>query len=181
MRKKIFISVIAVSIFIIALLAILNSKNDGMENTKQVKIYYKTYTNNGWSKWSKNGITSGNYNDSIKNIKVKVKSKTNGYIVYNIYSNDEWIENEPDDNQKDLKGLKLANVNTLNKKFDICYRTYNKKDKWLSWTCNGNISGNINENITALEIKIIPKNIVKYDWLKDYNKTLKASSIDFEE
>ena len=59
MRKKIFISVIAVSIFIIALLAILNSKNDGMENTKKVSIYYKTYTNNGWSKWSKNGITSG--------------------------------------------------------------------------------------------------------------------------
>ena len=73
------------------------------------------------------------------------------------------------------------NIESLNKKFDICYRTYNKKDKWLSWTCNGNISGNINENITALEIKIIPKNIVKYDWLKDYNKTLKASSIDFEE
>lgn len=181
MRKKIFISIIAVSIFIIALLAILNSKNDGMENTKKVSIYYKTYTNNGWSKWSKNGITSGNYNDSIKNIKVKVKSKTNGYVVYNIYSNDEWIENEPDDNQKDLKGLKFSNINTLNKKFDICYRTYNKKNKWLSWTCNGNISGNINENITALEIKIIPKNIVKYDWLKDYNKTLKASSIDFEE
>ena len=163
MRKKIFISVIAVSIFIIALLAILNSKNDGMENTKKVSIYYKIYTSNGWSKWSKNGITSGNYNDSIKNIKVKVKSKTNGYVVYNIYSNDEWIENEPDDNQKDLKGLKFSNINTLNKKFD------------------GNISGNINENITALEIKIIPKNIVKYDWLKDYNKTLKASSIDFEE
>ena len=47
MRKKIFISVIAVSIFIIALLAIINSKNDGMENTKKVSIYYKTYTNNG--------------------------------------------------------------------------------------------------------------------------------------
>ena len=59
MRKKIFIYVIAVSVFIIALLAILNSKNDGMENTKKVSIYYKTYTNNGWSKWSKNGITSG--------------------------------------------------------------------------------------------------------------------------
>ena len=32
MIKKIFISVIAVSIFIIALLAILNSKNDDMQN-----------------------------------------------------------------------------------------------------------------------------------------------------
>ena len=39
MRKKIFISVIAVSIFIIALLAIINSKNDGMENTiKHIQI-----------------------------------------------------------------------------------------------------------------------------------------------
>lgn len=179
-NKKIIISVLAV-ILIVALILVFNNKNDGMLNTRKVSIYYKTYTDKGWSKWSKNGITSGNKEDSIKNIKIKVKTKVNGYVIYSVYNN-KWKDNLEEDKKiknNEIYGFKFSNINTLNKEFDICYRTYNKKDKWLNWACNGDISGNIKENITALEIKIIPKNVVKYDWLKDYNKTLNEPNIGF--
>jgi len=80
-----------------------------------------------------------------------------------------------DENSRQIFGLKMKVSNLLHNKYDICYRTYNKKDKWLNWTCNGEIAGNKEEPITALEIKIIPKGTVKFDYLKDYNKKIDSS------
>lgn len=184
-KKLLFLlSIVVIAIIIIiGIIFVTNSKNDGMENTKQISIYYKTYTDeDGWSKWSKNGLTSGNKKYAIKNIKIKVRTKDNGFVSYGVYSNKKWKDDlEEDSSLKNnyIRGLYFYNVNTLSSKYNICYRTYNKKDKWFAWACDEEISGNINENITAVEIKIIPKNVIMYEWLKDYNKTLKDINVGF--
>ena len=77
------------------------------------------------------------------------------------------------------KGIRILNAASFLKNYDVCYRTYNKKDKWLNWTCNGSITGNINENITAIEIKTIPKKIIKSDYLKDYIENNNESNMGF--
>ena len=180
--KKIIIPIVFFIVLIVGTIVFVNSKNDGMSNTNEIKIYYRTYYKDKWSKWSKNGITSGDYENNIKNIQIKVKTRTEGYVFYNVYSNGKWI-NEITNNSKiknnAIKGLSFENMDTIYNKYDICYRTYNKKDKWLGWACNGEVSGNSEENVTALEVKIIPKNVTRYEWLKDYNKTLMESSKNF--
>ena len=67
----------------------------------------------------------------------------------------------------------------LGKKYDICYRTYNKKDGWLDWACNGEISGNKKYRIKNIKIKIIPKNVLKSEYLEDYKKDIKGKSKGF--
>ena len=181
-NKKVLISLVVVILIIIFIIFVINTKNDGMSNTNKVSIYYNTYSNGKWSHWSKDGLTSGNYNNSIENIKIKVKTKLNGYVFYNVYSNGKWSEDLESDSKiknEKIQGLSFENMDTLYNGYNICYRTYNKKDKWLAWACNGDPTGNIKKNITALEIKIIPKNVSKYEWLRDYNKTLKDSSKGF--
>lgn len=185
-NKKNVVVVSVVSIVVILLFVIfnvINNKNDGMENTKQVSIYYKTYTkNNKWSKFSKNALTSGDFKNPIQNISIKTKSRTKGYVMYSVYSNGKWIkdlDSESKIKNANISAVRFFNIDELNKKYDICYRTYNKKDKWLNWSCEGDINGNKNENITAIEIKIIPRNVTKYEWLKDFNKTVDSSSIGF--
>ena len=108
---------------------------------------------------------------------MRKRIETDGRIFYNVYTN-KWSEQNyqaMDENVKKIYGLKIGISNTLRKKYDVCYRTYNKKDKWLNWICDGDISGNKKEPITALEIKIIPKKVIKFDYLKDYNKNLEAN------
>lgn len=181
-NKKVLISLAVTVLIIIFIIFIFNNRNDGMSNTNKVSIYYKTYSNGKWSHWSKDGLTSGKYNQDIENIKIKVKTKLNGYVFYNTYSNGKWskdLESDSKTKNQKIQGLSFENMDTLYNGYNVCYRTYNKKDKWLEWTCNGETSGNIKENITALEIKIIPKNVNKYEWLKDYNKTLKDSNKGF--
>ena len=182
-RILILIAIFIISISLVAL--IIHSKNNGkgVIFTKNIKVYYRTYTENGgWSSWSKNGKTSGNLKADIKNIEIKVKKKNMGSVVYRITDGKELSE-ENDINasfkKQDINGLKVGLTDTLKKKYDICYRTYNKKNKWLEWTCNGEYSGNKDENITGVEIKIIPKNSIKYDYLKNYNESNNYPSIGF--
>ena len=150
-----------------------------MEQTKGIKVYYRTYTKeNGWSKWSKNGLTSGNKEDDILNIEVKVKPKKQGGVTYNVYQK-EWSGNTEKLKKQKIKSVKFGLVGKMYRKYDVCYRTYNETNKWLEWACDGEISGNKTKNIKALEVKIIPKNVIKNDYLREYNSTSNNSNVGF--
>ena len=176
-KKSIILIIIIAIVTIVSMFAIIKLNTDGMNNYGVYNIKYKIFQNGKWSKFSKNGITVGDKENPIQNISISAKQRK-GRIYYYTYTNDwsDQIFETPKDNSNQISGLKFNLSDTLYKKYSICYRTYNKKDKWLNWTCDGEISGNKEEPITALEIKIIPKGSLKFDYLKDFNKTINASN-----
>lgn len=184
-RKK-YIIVLLILTFIIFDFIYLKISSDGMQNIKEVKVYYKTYSKGKkYVKWIKNGKTSGNKKDSIGNISIKIKNKTKstGDIVYRLYTEDgKWtkeLKGESNLKNKKINGIRINTNNELHMTYDICYRTYNEKDKWFQWACNGDNSGNAKENITAIEIKLIPRGVVKHEYLKDYDES-KKTNINFD-
>lgn len=133
-----------ICVLILVSFVLMNLTNDGMNNDKNIKLYYKTYSNK-WTLWSRDGLTSGNKVNNISNIKFKIRCKNKCSIKYK-YSN----------NKLDVKIDKK-----LSKKYIFCYRTYNKK--WNNWICDK--SSNLGK-FSAFEAKIIPKNVEKSDWLR---------------
>lgn len=190
-KKVYIISGIILFCIVIMLLLKIFSKNDGMEKAGINNVKYRTYSkSSGWSKWSKNGVTSGNYNDPIKAIEIKING--NAGFLYSYYNEkDGWsdvTESFADSldsydtikSKNNIKAIKLALFYNSSVKFDLCYRTYNKKNKWLEWNCDTDgISGNKKENMTALQIKMIPENVVKNEYLKDYNLNKNKKNIGF--
>lgn len=184
--KKILI-IIFIFAFTMLFYALYN-KNDGMTQTKGASVYYRTYTKEqGWSKWTKNGLTSGNIKKkyAIKNIQIKVKSNSEKEFTYDLYNtNEKWIseldENAKIENKK-INAIRIENLGKLGRKYDICYRTYNKKNGWLEWSRNGEINGNRTENISGIQIKIIPGNVIFREYLKDYDNNENKSEIGFEQ
>lgn len=185
-NKKSYILFAVIALALIILFKVFFFKTDGMENAGILKVYYKTYTEeSGWSKWSKNGITSGNMKDNIKALKIKLGK--DDAVIYSTYSeekkwSDDYVSDEDDNvnTKNSINAIQMSLFYGTNVSYDLCYRTYNKKNKWLEWTCNNDeINGNIKENITAIQIKVIPKNIVKSEYLKDYNLNKNESSIGF--
>ena len=181
--KKKLILIIVTAIILVTLIVIIVNKfnNDGMENSGILNVYYRTYTKEkGWSKWSKNGITSGNKKDNILNIEVKVKKKEKGLVVYRVYTiNEDWSEEEYSIENKmkeaTITGIKMGLTDTIGKKYSICYRTYNEESKWYNWACDGQASGNKEKEMKAIEIKVVPINVVYRDYLKDYkNASIKS-------
>ena len=186
-KRKNFIYIVTFILLLFMFVLTLQIKTDGMKNANEATVYYRVYTKeNGWSRWSKNGITSGNKKDNILNIQIKTKSKYSGITSYKIY-NDDWSKYYDSKTEEgkfkkiknsNIKAIKIFNDSELRKKYQICYRTHNKTNKWLNWVCEDEISGNINENITAIEIKQIPNNVIKNEYLKDYD-LIEISNIGF--
>lgn len=173
-EKKLPIFIIILSIFM--LLFLLNCfTSDGMESKGIKNVYYKTYSDdNGWTSWKKNGMTSGNKKGEIKNIKIKMLGEQ---TTIKIYNNNKWKTLE---NNEEFYGISLLNSAKLLKKYDVCYRTYNQKNGWLNWICSyGEFSGNSKYKIKAIQVKIIPKGVVKEEYLKDYSKNKNEFKIGF--
>lgn len=175
LKNKKILALLIFLIFILVIFLVNYYPNDGMEQAGIRKISYRIYTSEfGWSKWKKNGLTCGDLKNNIKNLQVKLDSDDN--IIYSYYTSEkDWSDtsngvnhNKKDDNN--INAIKLATFYDISSRYDLCYRTYNKKDGWLEWTCRlDGISGNANEPIKGIEIKLIPKNVVKTEYLKDYN------------
>lgn len=161
MRKKIFI-VLGVIIAIVCVGLFIHIKN----TNNQANVYYRTYTKNGWSKWSKNGMVSGDGESAILNIEVKIKSKLKGDVIYKMYQDSEWA-NATKKNEK-VYGMKITLSNTLYKKYNIFYRTYNDEDEWLEWANNYQISGNKDKAIKKIQVKLLEKDSSVDDFLEDY-------------
>ncbi len=174
MRKKIFI-VLGVIIAIICVGLFIHVKN----TNNQANVYYRTYTKNGWSKWSKNGVISGDGESDILNIEIKIKSKLKGDIIYKLYQGSEWTS-VTKENEK-VYGMKVTLSNTLYRKYNIFYRTYNDKDEWLEWANNYQISGNKDKAIKKIQIKLIEKDSSVDDFLEDYYlKEIKSKNFNEE-
>lgn len=189
-NKKKVLSKKEFCLLIVALLVLVSSLINliifNINNSNKVTVCYRTYTKeNGWTKWYKNGETSGNKKDEILNIQVKAKTNKKGKIGYRLFNNkNKWSEEYSFGdklNANVINGIKIGSTEDIYKKFDVCYRTYNEKNKWLEWTCNGYPSGNKKEKIKAIEIKVLKKGSLKYDYLKNYNGSNNESSIDLQE
>lgn len=167
----IIISILLFFLIVVGLFAKINS--DGMENAGITKIKYRVYTKkDGWSKWSKSGITAGDLKNPITKIEIKLNDGDD--IVYSYYTEEnEWSEmitssQNISDEENNIKAIKFSLFYNMSLKSEICYRTYNEENEWLDWTCNDDISGNIDEDVLGLQVKIIPRNIIKSDYLRDY-------------
>lgn len=179
-NKKIVLIILVFVILIVGSAIILvNNKNDGMENVKGLNIYYKVYTEEkGLNKWYKNGLSNSNKNYNIKNIKIKLKD-TDEYSFY-IYNKDNgWVDGNNLKNQ-DINAIKVSLFGSMRKKYSVCYRVYNNKNKWLNWSCDNEINGNKEVNIKSIQIKLIPKNAVKNEYLKDYADNNDRKNYNFE-
>lgn len=174
-KKFIIIGALVLIVLVASIIIYNKTNNDGMNNKNIYNIKYRVYQNGKWSKYSKNGMTVGDKKNPIQNLEFKY-NKEKGLIFYNAYGKD-WSDQQFEAMSKNIENIYGIEINTsdlLYKKYDICYRTYNSKDKWLNWACNNEISGNKEEPITAIEVKLIPKKIIKFDYLKDFNKTLET-------
>jgi len=188
-KITILITVVVALIIFSIIFLVSKVNNDGMNNKGILKVSYKSYSKK-WESWKKNGVTSGDKINPIKDLNIKIKNTKQGSIYYSVLTevDENFKEMEGWSNQlysyteinKDIKAIRIGLTSSLGKRYDVCYRTYNDTNKWLNWTCNYNISGNKNKEIKAIEIKIIPKNAVKFDYLKDYNESDEIeSSIGF--
>ena len=170
-KNYIVIGAIALLAFALILILVYRLDSDGMTNIGIYNVKYQVYQDNDWSRKVRNGKTIGDKENPIKDIKLSINNTNKGKLYYSVYTN-KWstqsdVYTKVD---KDINGIRIGLSDTLYKKHSVCYRTYNKKDKWLNWTCDYGISGNEKEPITAIEIKIIPKNAIKFDYLRDFNK-----------
>ena len=160
-------------IFIAAKLIFNHYYRDSMFNNDIFEIRYKTYNKKDkWIHETGNGVTNGNKNNAISNLSINIKGKS--HLSYSLYSKEnKWTNditvNKNDYKKNNIRGIKIFVYDELNDRYDICYRTYNKKDGWLGWSCNGSINGNAKEDIYMLQIKMIPKGAVMEEYLENYN------------
>lgn len=186
MSKKHLIILIIIVFLTSFILFFVFSKNDGMEQSGILDIKYRTYDSksNEWSKWTKNGMTSGDFENDISNLQIKLNDRNvSGTITYQLFNSDGiWTYgvsiDEKNKNQK-FRGIRMSTTGMIYKKYNLCYRTYNSENKWMDWSCEAIINGNINKNIKAIQIKIVPKNVILRDYLNDYNLPDSSSSIGF--
>lgn len=172
MKNKLKVLLILLPIFIIIILFI-PKKNDGMSQSGIYNIKYRTYSSQkGWTKWSKNGIKCGNKNSMIEKLEIKYR-KTNKKSEIVMYSNDSKNKFSGSDKGKINigSGLKMTLIGDLYRKYNICYRTFNSKNNWMDWSCDGDINGNKSEQIRQIEVKIIPKNVLPKEYLKNYGES----------
>lgn len=174
--KAVLIILTLIFILILTLILYNSVVDDGMNNNRIKNIYYKTSSSEKkWNRWKKNGITSGDKKSDIKKINIKLGLLNNSNLSYCVYNGKKWICDKDintelkqrEDNR--ITGLKIKLLKDLDKKYEVCYRTYNKINRWMPWSCNGKVNGTRYQNMKALEIKIIPKGIIKEDYLKDYD------------
>lgn len=158
-KKNILIFIISIIVIIIISFFLINR---GRIYTKGIKVYYRTYTKEkGWSKWSKNGQVSGDKKHNIIATQMKVKSKSHGYIFYNVYSDDWQMNNCYDEiicgdlkSKKTIKKVKVTLSDTLYKRFKTTYRIYDKK--WSNYSSDFEESGE-KSNIKAIQIKVVDR------------------------
>lgn len=133
-------------------------------------VYYRTYSKEkGWTSWVKNGQVSGKKGCAITAIQIKVKSTSNGNVFYDVYTiKDKWTDKNNNNGQTSgnkkngIRGIKVLITDAMLRKYNVYYRTHNKKDNWLAWAENSEISGNGKYSIDQIQI-IIKNNKEKFD------------------
>lgn len=176
-NKKMLIVVILI-IFIMSIV-LLNLCNNSSFKKTNVNIYYRIYNQKyGWSNWVKNGKECGFKNgENIENIQIKLKNKKENAMTYNIYNgiwNNELTVDRKIKN-KNIKGLEIEIYKELSLNYSVCYSTHNNKNLWFGWACDGQTSGNKEETMNSVKIKIVPKNAVLDEYLDNYSSSAVTS------
>ena len=170
-KNKKFLAIFSLIVF--TLLFCLYTNHNNIEKNGIKTIKYRTYSNEKWSLWSKNGKKIKK-DTNIK--KIEIRTKIDAPTIFYYYDN-KW---HTTNSNNDIYGIRIINTANVLKKYSFCYRTYNKKDGWLNWACNGEKSGNINSKIENIQIKIIPKGVIKDDFLHDYIENKNDINIGFD-
>lgn len=171
-KKKLTFLITIVSFFILFILIMLFSrKTDGMKQSGIYNIKYRICTENNCEKWSKNGLESDNNANSIKRIEIKYKNKEKEITMYS-YNEKGQKKGGPVKNINIENGFSMALIGNMYNKYHICYKTFNSKNRWLDWSCDGEINGNKKEQIKKIKIKIIPKNVLPREYLKNYGESV---------
>ena len=146
-KKKIVTLMLVIVVLILSFSIGMNFVNNkGVINTDGIKVNYRVYTDEGWSKWYKNGQIAGRENKSIK----AIEASNNTFN-----DNDTYDGETAGDKEKAIYGMKFFLTDDLYKEYQIYYRTHNKKDGWLDWTSKYNISGDNEVDIDELQIKVL--------------------------
>lgn len=184
MVQKIDKNLIVKIVSMIAIIVIFNFIYVLVNNDKSiVNVYYRAKVNNKYTNWSKNGKSINN-DKTIEDLNIKLSSTKEGNVLCKLANKKGEFIDIHYTNSKSFDGVYATRIylsRVLEKKYDICYRTYNQKDKWLDWACNGEISGNKKYKVRNIKIKIIPKNVLKSEYLEEYKKNIKGKSKGFKE
>ena len=161
-KRLIIIIMILCMIFLIMTVIYNRVKNKGAIYTKGIKLEYRVYTEDGWSRYYKNGQIASKDNKKILAIEAKVKSDYEGNIYYNTYGvkntfedNDNYNGETSGNKKNNIYAVKFGITDKLYQEYAIYYRTYNKKDGWLDWATLNQISGDNEVNIEKIQIKIV--------------------------
>lgn len=161
-KNKIVIGlVIFILIILIVTFGIISRNNEA----KKSKLFYRVYTEDGWSSWYSNNQVAGEKNKKITAIEVKVNTKEIGSVLYNTYSevddfndNNSYNSETAGDKKHGIYGVKIFLTEELYNNYNIYYKTYNKKDGWLDWSSDNKISGDNGVDIEQIQIKLLNKN-----------------------
>ena len=176
-KKEIVLMIIAIGLLLFSLanLIIINYKKNYVPT-----IMYRTYTKEkGWTKWSKNGDSSGDGVNPILNIEIKVKANIPALINYEIYQNNKWrvvefLGKKNKIKNNEIYAIKSVLTSDVENEYEIFYRTC-VKDKCYGWGNSLTISGNKKKPITKIQMKILSKKSKVNDMIKDYKKSEKIS------
>lgn len=142
-KKELVLLVLAIIVFLSALGYFCYKE---IPELIKPKVYYRTYTKEkGWSRWSKNGETSGNGYD-ITAVQIKLKNSKKTAIKYNAlskYNYDDKGKNNGDiaGNKKDsIKYFYIRFDNETEKKYSIKYRSTTNEEKWNDYDLDGTMS-----------------------------------------
>lgn len=154
-------------IFLLIVICILLLIFFVFNNNKYASIKYQVYTSKGFSSSKKDGEIIET-TEPIKGLRIISSSKYDGLIYVDIsnknenkrcYTEDECILKE------NIEKLSFNLTDTLKQKYDIYYRIYSN-NKWSIWNSNSSIvEGN---EITKIQIKLVPKNSYLEDYLDEY-------------
>lgn len=176
-KKEIVLMVIAIGLLLFSLanLIIINYKKNYVPT-----IMYRTYTKEkGWTKWSKNGDSSGDGVNPIFNIEIKVKANIPALINYEVYQKNKWrvvefLGKKNKIKNNEIYAIKSVLTSDVENEYENFYRTC-VKDKCYGWGNSLTISGNKKKPITKIQMKILSKKSKVNDMIKDYKKSEKIS------
>ena len=161
-NKNVILALIIIILLLVFSIGMYFVNNRDVINTNGIKLYYRVYTSDGWSKWYKNGQVAGRDNKNITAIEAKIETDKEGHILYNTYSatddfedNDSYDGETAGDKKEGIYGIKMFLTDDLYSEYQIYYRSHNKKDGWLDWTSRYNISGDNEVDIDQIQIKIL--------------------------
>lgn len=141
--------------------------NADLPGTTKKSVSYRVYCKGHWYATAKDGQTAGDQINAISGVQVRTGAGC-GNTSYRVHiKGGKWlpIVNKWDDTEQGYAGIKGKPIDGFafkSEKGKVSYRVKTKKSGWLSWVSgfdtNNRINGyagNIGEEITAIQIKIV--------------------------